>query len=235
MKDLSMHLYRITKILLPLLLLSACATFIKPPLDYHTGAVVETLSSAVSLSIYTADGSMGGSGYLVFRRPDQLHLVVLSPFGTTILEAFALGDLLTLVYPSRSTAYVGRFDELPDKGGLQGWRLLRWVMDADPLTATSAGETVERISKLGLSEQVTYEHGLVVSKVSPAGDHAYYSRYSVVNGVPVATELDLRNGRDDRIRIILNEPEINAPLDDLVFTPRLDGLTIMPLSAIQGL
>jgi hypothetical protein len=235
MKDLTVQLYRVTKIVLPLLLLSACATFIKPPLEYHPGAVVETLSSAVSLSISTADSSMGGSGYLVFRRPDQLHLVVLSPFGTTLLEAFAVGDRLTLVYPSRSTAYVGRFDELPDKGGLQGWRLLRWVMDADPLAVTSAGETVERISKLGLSEQVTYEHGLVISKVSPVGDHAYYSRYSVVNGVPVATELDLRNRRDDRIRITLNEPEINSSLDDVVFTPRLDGLTVLPLSALQGL
>ena len=135
-----MPLYRLLKHLLPLLLLTACATFATPPLDYRPGAVVETLSSAVSLSVHATDSSMGGSGYLVFRRPDQLHLVVLSPFGTTMMEAFALGDRITLIYPSRSTAYVGRFDELPDKGGLQGWRLMRWVMDADP----REDNTVER-------------------------------------------------------------------------------------------
>lgn len=230
-----MPMYRLIKLLLPLLLLSACATFSQPPLDYRSGAVVDTLSSAVSLSVHAADSSMGGSGYLVFRRPDQLHLVVLSPFGTTVMEAYALGDRITLLYPSRSTAYVGRFDELPVKGGLQGWRLMRWVMDADPREDKTVNETVQRINKLGFSEKVTYEHGLVTSKVSAAGDHVYYSRYAAVNGVPVAAELDLRNANDDRIRIVLDEPEINTPLDDAVFIPHLDGLTVLPLSAIQGL
>ena len=226
--------FRLINLLLALLLLSACATFSPAPINYRPGAVVETLSSAVSLSIHSTDSSMGGSGYLLFRRPDQLHLVVLSPFGTTMMEAFALGDRITLIYPSQSTAYVGSFDELPDKGGLQGWRLMRWVMDADPREGTPLSETVERTSKLGFSEKVTYEHGLVTAKESSAGDHVYYSKYIVVNGVPVAAELDLRNGRNDRILITLDEPEINTPLDDAVFTPLLDGLTVMPLSALKG-
>lgn len=230
-----MPFYRILKHLLPLLLLTACATVATPPIDYRPGAVVETLSSAVSLSIHTSDSSIGGSGYLVYRRPDQLHLVVLSPFGTTMLEAFALGDRITLIYPSRSTAYVGRFDELPDKGGLQGWGLMRWVMDADPREGKPSSGAVERVSRLGFSEKVIFENGLITSKASPAGDHINYSKYSAVNGVPVATELDLRNGRDDRIRIILDEPEVNTPLEDAVFVPHLEGLTVMPLSAIKGL
>ncbi|MDD5286515.1 MAG: lipoprotein insertase outer membrane protein LolB [Desulfuromonadaceae bacterium] len=230
-----MPFYRLLKHLLPLLLFTGCATIATPPFAYRPGRVVETLSSAVSLSIHASDGSMGGSGYLLYRRPDQLHLVMLSPFGTTMMEAFAKGDRITLIYPSRSTAYVGRFDELPDKGGLQGWSLMRWVMDADPREGLPLSETVERISKLGFTEKVTFEHGLVTSKVSPAGDHVYYSRYSPVNGVPVALKLDMRNGRDDRIRITLDEPEVNTPLDDSVFAPCLDGLTVMPLSAIQGL
>ena len=230
-----MPYYRLLKQLLPLLLLTACATMPTPPIDYRPGAVVETLSSAVSLSIHTNDSSMGGSGYLVYRRPDQLHLVVLSPFGTTMMEAFALGDRITLIYPTRSTAYVGRFDELPDKGGLQGWSLMRWVMDADPHADRHLSGAVERISKLGFSEKVTYENGLVASKESTAGDRVNYGKYSAVNGVPIAAELELRNGRDDRIRIVLDEPELNTPLDAAVFAPRLDGLTVMPLSAIQGL
>ena len=230
-----MPFYRLLKQLLPLLLLTGCATIATPPITYRPGAVVETLSSAVSLSIHASDGSMGGSGYLLYRRPDQLHLVMLSPFGTTMMEAFAKGDRIILIYPSRSTAYVGRFDELPDKGGLQGWSLMRWVMDADPREGLPLSETVERISKLGFTEKVTFEHGLVTSKVSPVGDHVYYSRYSPVNGVPVALELEMRNGRDDHIRITLDEPEVNTPLDDAVFAPYLDGLTVMPLSAIQSL
>lgn len=227
----------LVKYLLPLLLLTACAT-ITPPAPgpgYGPDAVVKTLSSAVSLSIHSKENSMGGSGYLVFRRPDQLHLVVLSPFGTTLMEAFALGNSITLIYPSQSTAYAGRFEELPDKGGLQGWRMMGWVMDADPRDGKPLSETVERIGKLGFSEKVTYEHGLVTAKESMAGDHAYYSKYSVVNGIPVAGELDLRNSREDRILITLEEPEINSQLDDAVFVPHLDGLTVLPLSALKGL
>ncbi|MBW4053919.1 MAG: outer membrane lipoprotein LolB [Proteobacteria bacterium] len=236
-KENIMPLYRLVKHLLPLLLLTACATVPAPPIDYRPGAVMSTLSSAVSLSIHAAQsGSMGGSGYLLFRRPDELHLVVLSPFGTTMMEAFALGDRMTLIYPSRSTAYVGRFDELPDKGGLQGWRLMRWVMDADPgKDGQPINGTVERTGTLGCSEKVTYENGLITAKESARGDLVRYSKYAVVNGVPVAAQLDLRNERDDRIRITLDEPEVNTPLDDAVFVPHLDGLTVLPLSALKGL
>jgi len=230
-----MPFYRLLKLLLSLLMLTACATVTTPHIDYRPGAVLETLSSAVSLSIHTTDGSLGGSGYLVYRRPDQLHMVVLSPFGTTMMEVFALGDRITLIYPSQSKAYVGRFDELPDKGGLQGWRLMRWVMDSDPREGEPLSVTVERSSKLGFSEKVTYKNGLVTSKVSDSGDHVHYSKYSAVNGIPVAAELDIRNGRDDRIRITLDEPEVNTTLEDAVFAPHLDGLTVIPLSAIQGL
>lgn len=229
-----MPTYRVFKYLLPLLLLTGCATIATPPLVYRTGAAVETLSSAVALSIHTSDGSMGGSGYLLYRRPDQLHLVMLSPFGTTMMEAFAKGDRITLIYPSRSEAYVGRFDELPEKGGLQGWSLMRWVMDADPREGPPLSGTMERISKLGFGEKVTFENGLVISKVSSAGDHVNYTRYSAVGGVPVALEIDLRNRRDDRIRITLDDPEVNTPLDDAVLVPSFDGLTVLPLSAILG-
>lgn len=230
-----MPIYRLLKHLLPLLLLAACATVPAPPLDYRPGAVVETLSSAVALSIHTPESGISGSGYLVFRRPDKLHLVVLSPFGTTMMEAFAVGDRITLVYPSKSMAYAGRFDELPDKGGLQGWSLMRWVMDADPHADQHFSGTVERVNKLGFSEKVTFENGLVIAKESSSGDRVQYSKYSAVNGVPVATELDLRNGRDDRIRIVLDEAEVNTPLDNAVFTPHLDGMTVLPLSSIRGM
>jgi len=76
---------------------------------------------------------------------------------------------------------------------------------------------------------------VVITKESSAGDQVQYRNYSVVNGVPLAAELDLRNGNGDRIRILLDEPEVNTALDDAVFTPNLDGLTIVPLSAIQGM
>lgn len=216
-----------------LLLLSACASV--PVIEFKPGATVETLSSAVSLSISTADRSMSGSGFMVYRRPDQLHLVVLSPFGTTLLEAFALGERITLLYPSSSTAYTGRIADLPDKGGLQGWRMMRWVMDADPAASSSYNGIVERSGVLGGKESVTYENGLVTVKRNPDGDKVYYSRYSAVNGVPFAAEVEVLNSREDRVRIVLEEPEINVPLDNAVFIPRLEGIKLLPLSDLQGL
>ena len=221
--------------ILSLLVLSACATLPRPTIDYLPGATVDTLSSAVSVSIHASDGTMGGHGFLVYRRPDQLHLVILSPFGTTLMEAFALGERITLVYPTRSIAYSGQFSELPDKDGLQGWSMMRWVMDVDPPASGMVNGTVERRNKQGSLEKVTFENGLVTEKVSADGDTVHYSHYTVINGVPLATEIDLHNSRDDRIRLTLSEPEVNTQLDDAALLPRLAGMTVLPLSAIKGM
>lgn len=218
-----------------LVLFSGCATTPPVMLEYRSGSVVDTLASSVSLSIHASDYSMGGNGYMVFRRPDRLHLVVLSPFGTTMMEAFVVGERITLVYPSQMTAYSGRFDELPDKGGLQGWSMMRWVMDADPDGNRLLNGDIERVGKLGFTEKVTFENGLVTSKTSPRGDQVYYGKYSVVNGVPLAAQVEMRNAREDRVRLTLDEPEVNTPLDDSVFIPRLDGMTVYPLAAIRHL
>jgi hypothetical protein len=221
-------------ILTPLLFLTACST-LRPALDYTPGATLDTLSAAVSLSITTADRGMSGSGFMVYRRPDQLHLVILSPFGTTMIEIFSQGEQITLLYPGSSTAYVGRIADLPEKGGLQGWRLMRWVMDAAPSTSTNLNATVERNGVQGVVEKVTFENGLVTSKSTKNGDQVYYSRYSVIGGVPFAAELDLRNIQDDRIRIVLDEPEVNTPLENSAFQPQLDGIRVLPLSELRSL
>ena len=222
------------KIITPLLLLAACST-VRPALDYKPGATVDTLSAAVSLSLTTVDSGMSGNGFLVYRRPDQLHLVLLSPFGTTMIEIFSRGEQITLLYPGSSTAYVGRIADLPEKGGLQGWRLMRWVMDAEPSVITGQNGTIERIGTEGIVEKVTFENGLVTVKSTKKGEKVYYSRYTVAGGVPFAAELDLRNKQDDRIRIVLDEPEVNTPLDEAAFQPRLEGMKILPLSELRGL
>jgi hypothetical protein len=215
------------------LVTTGCATTPLVLLDFKPGATVESLSSSVSLSIHSSEHSMSGHGFMVFRKPDQLHLVVLSPFGTTLMEAFSLGDRITLVYPSQTVAYVGGFDELPEQGGLQGWRMMRWVMEVDAPVDRQLNGTVERLGKLGFVEKVTFENGLVTSKVSPEGDQVYYEKYKVFNGVPVATVVEMRNARDDRIRLTLDEPEVNTPLDDIVFLPRLEGMRVLPLSEVK--
>jgi hypothetical protein len=75
----------------------------------------------------------------------------------------------------------------------------------------------------------------VTEKSTEKGEKVYYSRYTVAGGVPFASELDLRNKQDDRIRIVLDEPEVNTPLDESAFQPRLEGMKILPLSELRGL
>lgn len=220
--------------LAPLLFLAACSTA-RPGLDYTPGATLDTLSAAVSLSITTADKGMSGSGFMVYHRPDQLHLVMLSPFGTTLIEIFSQGEQITLLYPGSSTAYVGRIADLPEKGGLQGWRLMRWVMDAAPAGSNTFNGTLERSGVQGVLEKVTFENGLVIAKSTKNGEQVYYSRYTVAGGVPFAAELDLRNSQDDRIRIVLDEPEVNTPLEAAIFQPHLDGIKVLPLSELRSL
>lgn len=222
------------KIVIPLLVLSACTT-VRPVLEYNPGATIDTLSASVSLSITTADRGMSGNGFLVYRRPDLLHLVILSPFGTTIVEIFSNGENITILYPGSSIGYVGRIADLPEKGGLQSWRLMRWVMDANPSSSTGLNGTYERTGSNGVNENVTFENGLVTAKSTKNGDQVYYSNYTLARGVPFAAEVILLNKQEDRIRLILDEPEVNTPLEDAAFHPRLEGLKILPLSELPGL
>lgn len=211
-----------------LLLLTSCGTVRKQTLVYPPGSSLDSLSASVSLSLRSRAGNLSGNGLMVYRRPDRFHFVMLSPFGSTLLEAFALGERLTLVYPSRSLAFSGRFDELPEGSGMQGWQLLRWVMDAQPALPSLSG-SVERDGGAAGPESVTYESGLVTAKRTPRGDRVRYGAYSLVNGVPLPGKIELRTGSGDRISLVLDEPEVNGALDDAAFTPRLDGLRVLPL------
>lgn len=230
-----MNLFRLTYTLIVFTILSGCVSTPRQSLTYEHGAVVNSLSTGISLSVHSAEQSMSGSGFMVYRRPDKVHMILLSPFGTTLFEVFALGDRITLVYPSQGVAYSGRLNELPEKGGSQGWHLMRWVMDADPPGKSKPDGTYENINNQGLKEKITIEQGLITSKSNSAGEHIYYGNYTVINGVPLAGEIDIRNKIDDRILLKLQEPEVNTPLEDTAFIPHLDGLKVLPLSAIESL
>ncbi|ABK98584.1 LolA-like protein [Pelobacter propionicus] len=226
-----MNLLRVVTCLL-FLFISACATVQKPPLVPVPGSSVDTLSSSVSLSLRTAGGTVSGNGLMTYRRPDQFHFVMLSPFGSTVLEAFALGDRLTLVYPSQAVAYSGRFEELPQGSGMAGWRLLRWVMDTAPSVMAGMSGTIQRSNSVVGSESVTFASGLVTHKTAPTGDRVSYGAYEMVNGVPFAGKLEMLTMDNDRILLGFQEPEVNLALDLSDFTPRLKGVKILPLSAL---
>jgi outer membrane lipoprotein-sorting protein len=219
--------------LITLILPCGCASVMKPPLTYQPGAVVQTLSASASLSITKGDQGMGSNGYLLYQRPDRMRMVILSPFGTTLMEAIMSGNRITIIDSSKGVAFIGTLEELPLQGQGETWRHARWVMDTDPPGSFIGSGSQERVNSMGVREQVTFENGLVVSKSVANGDMVRYRDYELVNGVPLATEIIMDSHDGGRFRIKVTEPEVNAELAADAFIAHLDGLTVYPLSALQ--
>jgi len=118
-------------LIVTLLLPCGCASALKPSLAYQPGAMVETLSATASLSISKGEQGMAGNGYLLYQRPDRMRMVILSPFGTTMMEAIVSGRRITIISNSKGEAFSGSLEELPLTGQGETWRHARWVMETD--------------------------------------------------------------------------------------------------------
>lgn len=217
------------------LAVASCATAPKPQMPFIPGATVDTLAATITLSVKTPEGSTGGTGYLIYRRPDRFHLVMLTPFGTTALEFFAGDDRVTLLIPSKGTAYVGSFADLPAKGGLQGWRMMQWVVEGDPLLRPGTTGAVERTDQAGRTIVATYDaDGLLERKISD-GAEVVYRDYQSVDGVPFPAVIEFGDRSGTRVKISFDEPEVNRPVEEAALTPNLEGQTLLPLSSLRGL
>jgi len=219
--------------LLAISLLSGCALNKAPTIIYRPGATVETLSSAVSLSISNGDQGMSTSGYMLYKHPDQIRMVILSPFGSTLMEVIVVGENITILDTPAGKAFIGRIDDLPPQGGLENWSHARWVMDVDHNQSNVHEGKIERLNRMGVKELVTFSNGLIESKRLPNGDEARYGDYVAIDGVPLATEIVMENASGKRLRIKLTEPEINTFLATDAFTPRLEGMVPYPLSVLK--
>ncbi|HET6418644.1 MAG TPA: outer membrane lipoprotein LolB [Geobacteraceae bacterium] len=218
------------------LLLTSCATVPKPVVPVKPGKDVETLQSLVSLSFKSPAGSAGGRGYLIFKRPDRFHMVVLSPFGFTVMEIFVEGDRITCLVPSKETAYAGSLDELGDRNALKGWGMMRWVIENPPAAAAAAGGKLEREGKDGVREYLYFdERGLLQKKTNDNGDQVLYGDYRQVNGVAFPSTIELHNGQGDTVKVAFDEPEINQPVEDSALVPKLDGIKVLPITDFKGL
>jgi outer membrane lipoprotein-sorting protein len=221
-------------VIVVMLLSCGCAATNTSRLVYQSGAVLNTFSAAASLSISKGEQGMGSNGYLLYHRPDRMRMVILSPFGTTLMELYVNGDSITIVDTSLGTAFSGLLDDLPRTGDGAAWQHVRWILEMDrPENMIRTGE-LERDSRSGIKERVTVENGLIVSKVRSNGDMVRYNDYIVVNGVPLASEIIVDSHDGGRFRVKLSEPEVNVKLDPEAFVPKLDGLKIYPLAVLRG-
>lgn len=219
-----------------LFLLSACATVPKPLPSVKPGKDIDTLQSAVSLSVKAGGKSIGGRGYLVFKRPDRFHLAVLSPFGTTMMDVFVSDDRMTCLIPSKQTAYQGRISELPDRNALRGWGMMRWVVDTPAAPDGVKAGNREYLASDGRKDILSYdEHGLLVSKTNEDGDRVVYGEYHDVNGVAFPSSIEMSNMQGDTVRIVFDEPETNQPLEEAALNPLLEGVEVLPLTEFKGL
>ena len=214
--------------------LSGCAG-LRPAeeLKYTDGSVAESLSSNASLSYVSSDQSFSGSGVLMFRKPDQIRAVILSPFGSVLQEIFVNGENITIVDAGNGTAFSGSFMDLPAKGNLGGWRNIHWLIDIDPPEFSRRTTAIERTNRYGHQEKAVFENGLLISKRTAEGDHVRYEKYTTVKGVAFPLEIIYKSVADEKFTIQFEEPEINVPLADGVFTANPGKYRVYPLSVLR--
>jgi hypothetical protein len=215
-------------------LLFGCAAAPRQPLTgLIPGKEVETLQSSISVSVKTPERSMGGHGFLIFKRPDRFHLAVLSPFGLTLVDIYSDGDRFTCVIPARQTAYSGRVSELPDRDGLKAWAMMRWVVERTPVAGSALQR--ENVNGAGVRERLYYDgQGLLERKETEEGDRVVYRDYRNVDGVAVSESIELTNSRDDTVRVVFDEPEVNRPVEEEALSPHLEGIKVLPFTEFHG-
>jgi outer membrane lipoprotein-sorting protein len=217
-----------------LLLQSGCMT-VRPMAEirYTDGAVAESLSSNVSLSYVSPDQSISGSGVLMFRKPDQIRAVILSPFGSVLQEVYIHGEQVTIIYAGNGTAFNGSYMELPGKSKFSGWRNIHWLIDIDPPEFSRRATVIERTNRYGHQEKAVFENGLLISKTTAEGDTVWYNRYSTVKGVAFPLEIIYKSVANEKFTIQFEEPEINVPFADGAFTANLSKYRVYPLSVLR--
>ncbi len=214
-------------------LLSGCATAPKPLTGLVQGRTVQTVQSSISITVSAGAQSTGGRGYLIYQAPSLFHLALLTPFGQTVLEAFSENDRFTCILPDRRLAYTGLVSELPENSILKSVELLKWVMAPAPfpVPAPNPGETVQ-------VSGVRYhfdQNGLVERKVSSEGEQVFYREYQGIEGVAFPTSVEVQNRYGAKVRIVFDEPQLNAPVEDSTLKPDLTSLQVLPLADFKGL
>lgn len=221
-----------------LLLVCSCSTG-RPANGDLTGvrpdALLSTLSANVEISYRNGDKSGTVRGLMIYRRPDRFRVVLLSPFGSTLMEAALTGDEVTLLYPAQQAAFRGTISQLPLKAGLDAWKLLPWVFELQqPVEgAVSGSASAVRRQSQGHEETVVYDGGLIAEKRRDNGERVRYAGYRNVEGVALAMAYEIATADGAWVRLRLDEPGVNGELAEQAFSVVLRGVRVFPLSLLK--
>jgi len=200
---------------------------------YINGSAVESLSSSVSLSYDSAARNISGSGLFMFRKPDHMRMVVLSPFGSVLQEVYVSGELVTILDNGNGVAFSGSYKNLPASGDFSGWRYIHWVLDIDPPDPAQRTEVIERVNRSGELETATFEKGMLISKTTATGGCVRYGNYTAVNGAAFPLEIVYETAAREKYTIVLEDPEVNIPFAEGAFAPDLAKWRVYPLSVLK--
>ncbi|QWV99419.1 outer membrane lipoprotein LolB [Geomonas nitrogeniifigens] len=225
-----LHLSRLILIIVCAAVFSGCAAVKQPLTGLVPGRSVTTLQSSVSLSASSGERSSAGRGYLVYQAPDMYHLLILSPFGQTMLEAFGESDRFTCVIPSKQVAFTGLLSELPEQSALKSLQLFQWVMAPSPLPLP--GPLRQKVEIAGTAYHYD-EIGMLERKVAPSGDQASYQGYRSLDGVPFPETIEIHSAAGGEVRIVFDEPQLNAPVEASSLKPDLSGMAVYPLAEFK--
>lgn len=216
-----------------LVVLTSCHS-VRPAveLQFTSGAPVESLSGNVSLAYAGLNRSISGNGYLMYRKPDQMRMVILSPFGSVLQEIFVSGELVTIVDAGNGIAFRGVSDELPATGDFSSWRYIHWLTDIDTPDVSRGNAAIKRINRFGDAETAEFENGLLMTKTT-AGGKVSYGNYTALQGVAFPLKIVYETVAKELFTIIIEDPEVNVPIADGAFAPDLKKFLIYPLTNLK--
>lgn len=203
--------------------------------DAARRTAVRSLRAWARLSYESPDESRRAKQLLVAERPDRLRLEIFSPFGAVFVLAAADGALAaydrgakTVYRGAASADNLRRYTQmdLPVTGAVDLLLGTPPIDAAAPGVVTADGDTIElwRETADGGARVVWYSAALEPLRYEERDRdgrvrlRAAYGGYTAVDGVPVATQLQIDlPPSQQRIGIALSDVEVNPPLADAVF------------------
>ena len=203
--------------------------------DAARRAALRSLRAWARLAYESPDESHKAKQLLVAERPDRLRLEIFSPFGAVFVLAAADGALAAYdrgaatVYRGAANAdNLRRYTQmdLPVAGAVDLLLGTPPIDDAAPGVVSLDGGAVElwRGTADGGARVVWYSPALLPLRYEEQDRdgrvrlRAAYDGYTTVDGVPVATQLQIElPPSQQRIGVTLSDIEVNPALDDAVF------------------